>query len=200
VNYVTAISLNGKRTAPGDSNSENTIRLNVFRDIGQIAFPAGKPSTAALRLVNSKNNKITNNQFINIRNNTGCSALHSIYIAHYSSGNLIEDNVFNGGCGATVKTRDSSGGNIVRGNTFIDQSEPVFLDSFCNKDARDDCTKETSECPSWGNEFSNNAMERLGTKAKKTPVQVLGPDTPGGCPPPPGRTDARVSQSGNRAR
>jgi hypothetical protein len=183
-NYVTAISLNGNRQALGNFNAENVIQKNLFRDIGQIAFPSGKPSTAAVRLVNSRNNRITENSFLNIRNNSGCGALHAIYIAHYSSGNLIGGNTFDGGCGAAVKTRDSSGSNLIKENRFIDQTEPAFLDSFCNKDLRQDCTKETSECPSWGNEFVNNTMAKLGPKARKAPVLVAGPDWVAGCPAP----------------
>ncbi|MFT3956822.1 MAG: right-handed parallel beta-helix repeat-containing protein [Piscinibacter sp.] len=197
--YVTAISLNGNREAQGNFNAENVIHKNLFRDIGQIAFPSGKPSTAAVRLVNSRNNRITDNRFVNIRNNTGCGALHAIYIAHYSSGNLIEGNTFDGGCGAAVKTRDGSGGNMVKDNRFIDQTEPVFLDSFCNKDSRDDCTKETSECPSWGNEFKDNTTAKLGPKARKMPVQVAGPDSAAGCPPPPSRSSRRLQESNTRS-
>ena len=183
-NYVTAISLNGQREAKGNFNSGNLIHKNLFRDIGQISFPAGKPSTAAVRLVNSRNNRITGNYFLNIRNNTGCSALHAIYMAHYSSGNLIEGNTFEGGCGAAVKARDSSGDNLIKDNHFIDQTEPVFLDSFCNKDLRDDCTKQTSECPSWRNEFRDNTTVMLGPKARKTTVLVIGSDDVSGCPLP----------------
>jgi len=197
VNYVTAISLNGQRTSMNASNSENIIQNNIFRNIGQISFPEGKPSTAAVRLVNSRDNRIIQNQFINIRNNVGCGALHSIYLAHYSSDNLIEGNTFDGGCGATVKSRDASGSNIIRGNMFSDQSEPVFLDSFCNKDTRQDCTKATSECPSWGNEFKDNSMSRLGTKARRTPVRVSGADHPSGCPQPP-TPGVRVMESNNQ--
>ena len=197
-NYVTAVSLNGKRTSPDEFNGENVIRQNVFRDIGQIALPSGKPSTAAVRLVNSRNNRIVQNRFFNIRNNTGCGALHAIYIAHYSSGNLIEGNTFEGGCGTAVKTRDASNANIIRGNKFIDQSEPLFLDSFCNKDARDDCTKESSECPSWNNEFKDNTAARLGPKAQKKPTQVAGTDTVSGCPAAPA-AGTRLRESNTRS-
>lgn len=196
VNYVTAISLNGQRASLNASNSENIIQNNIFRNIGQISFPEGKPSTAAVRLVNSRGNQIIKNQFINIRNNVGCGALHSIYIAHYSSENLIEDNTFDGGCGSTVKTRDASNTNIVRNNRFFDQSESLFLDSFCDKDSRDDCTKATSECPSWGNEFKDNSMARLGSKAKRMPIRVSGVNIPSGCPQPSPHA-TRVMESNN---
>lgn len=184
-NYVTAILLYGDRRTKDGFNAENVINKNLFRNIGQVAFPQGKPSTAALGLVNSRNNRITENRFLNIRNNTGCGALHAIYLSNYSSGNLIEGNTFDGGCGATVKTRDGSGDNIIKGNRFIDQAEPAFLDSFCDRDTRGDCTKKSAECPSWGNEFIDNTLSRVGPKARQSPVQVTGPDTPAGCTPPP---------------
>lgn len=188
-NYVTAISFNGDRASDQASNSENVVRGNIFRAIGQIAYPSGKPSTAAIRLVNSKRNQIVQNQFIDIRNVTGCSALHAIYMAHYSSNNLIERNAFQRGCGATVKTRDASNDNVIRDNKFVEQEDTLFLDSYCNKDARDDCTKETSECPSWGNSFEGNTADRLGPRARKAPVSALGPDNPTGCPLPKGKKE-----------
>jgi hypothetical protein len=184
-NYVTAISFNGDRSPIENFNSENVVRNNVFRNIGQVALPSGKPSTAGIRLVNSRGNQIVRNQFLNIRNVASCGLLHAIYIAHHSSNNLVEGNTFDGGCGAAVKTRDGSGSNIVRGNRFTDQSEPVFLDSFCDKDARDDCSKEWSECPSWNNEFRDNTATRLGPKAQRKPTQVIGADAPTSCPSPP---------------
>jgi len=195
-NYVTAISLNGDRASPSAFNSENVIRGNVFRTIGQIAMPSGKPSTAAIRLVNSRNNKIIQNQFIDIRNNTQCGLLHAVYMAHYSSNNLIEGNTFERGCGATVKTRDASNENIIRDNKFIEQEVWLFLDRYCEKDARDDCTKETSECPSWGNVFEGNTAERLGPKSRKTPVAALGPDNPTECVLPKAKKQ-RLSSSKN---
>ena len=196
-NYVTAISFNGRRTSIEASNGQNEISDNVFRTIGQTAYPQGKPSTPAVRLVNSTNNRIVGNQFINIRNIVGCGALHSIYLAHYSSGNLIDGNTFDGGCGATVKTRDASNANVIRNNRFVDQSEAVFLDSYCDKDSRDDCTKETAECPSWGNQFERNTLVRLKPRARKGSVRVAGADAPEDCPMPPGQR-ARVIQSNNR--
>lgn len=196
-NYVTAISFNGDRTAENASNSENVVRGSTFRTIGQIAYPSGKPSTAAIRLVNSKRNQIVQNRFVDIRNLTGCSALHAIYMAHYSSENLIEGNTFERGCGATVKTRDASNSNVIRNNRFVEQEDTLFLDSFCNKDDRSDCTKETNECPSWGNKFEGNVAERSGPKARKAPTSTLGPIDPTGCPLPRGRPE-RLITSGNR--
>lgn len=195
-NYVTAISLNGSRTSESTSNSHNVIRNNVFRNIGQIAFPSGKPSTAAVRLVNSDNNEIRGNRFINIRNITGCPALHSIYIAHYSTDNRISQNVFDGGCGAAIKVRDASNNNRIDNNDFLNQEQPVLLDSFCDKNTRDDCTKEKVECPSWNNKFYGNRMAMLGKRASLSPVKAVGDNRPSGCPNPE-QDSLRIQQMGN---
>jgi hypothetical protein len=198
-NYETAISLNGARGKEATSNSQNVIRNNIFRNIGQIAFPEGKPSTAAVRLVNSDDNQIVRNRFINIRNIKGCGALHSIYLAHYSSGNQVTENVFDGGCGATIKVRDAASNNVIADNQFLNQEEPVFLDTFCDRNAREGCTRAEAECPSWHNEFRGNQMAKLGKKAATSPVKTVGDEQPPGCPSPPADRQ-RVKQSGNSLR
>ncbi|MBE2241746.1 MAG: right-handed parallel beta-helix repeat-containing protein [Burkholderiaceae bacterium] len=196
-NYVTAISLNGDRDSERASNSENIVRGNVFRKIGQIAYPSGNPSTAVIRLVNSKHNTIIQNHFVDIRNITRCSKLHAIYMAHYSSNNLIEHNTFERGCGATLKTRDASNDNVIRNNRFIEQRDSLLVDSFCDKNVRgEDCTKKTNECPSWGNTFEANTAERMGPRARKAPIAILGPNNPTGCPLP--RTKERLNAAQNR--
>lgn len=196
-NYVTAISLNGDRGSTDSWNGQNTISGNTFRNIGQIAIPSGAPSQAVIRLVNSRENKIANNTFANIMNISGCSGLHAIYMAHYSSRNVIENNIFEKGCGATTKVRDASNSNTIRNNRFIEQADTLFLDSYCDKDARDDCTKETAECPSWGNQLQNNSAERMGSRARKTPLAAQGPDSPSGCPMP-AKGAARFSATNNK--
>jgi hypothetical protein len=79
----------------------------------------------------------------------------------------------------------------------VDQSESVFLDSFCDKSRRDDCTKKSGECPSWGNDFSRNVMARLAPKVKGTPVRAVGAESPPGCPRPPAG-GKRVTVDANR--
>lgn len=193
-NYVTAISLNGERT-PEAWNGSNIIQDNVFRNIGQVANPEGPPSQAVIRLVNSRDNRIIGNSFVHVRNFTGCSGLHAIYIAHYSSGNLIENNTFEDGCGAVIKTRDQSNNNIIRRNRFVNQDDSPYLDLFCDKDSRDDCNR--AECPSWDNVLVGNTAERLGARARKAPIQVKGPDKPTGCPMPSSKAK-RTDASNNR--
>jgi parallel beta-helix repeat protein len=168
-NYITAISLNGNRDNKQTSNGKNEIRNNVFSNIGQIAQPGSKPSTAAIRLVNSDNNIITKNKFINIRNVEKCGLLHAIYVAHDSTDNTISDNTFQDSCGDAVRFRDRSNNNIVLNNTFIDSwdKNPVS-DWYCDSTKRNDCTKSSGECPSMNNILEANRV--VSKKLKPTEI------------------------------
>jgi len=155
VNYQTAVSLDGRNDANGWNGGVKIVN-NRFANIGS-QLAGEKHSTAAIRFVNSRNNLVQGNQFVNIRNSDRCGALHSVYMAHFSSHNAIRDNSFDGGCGDPIKVRDQSNDNLVANNTFRDQQvQELFLDSFCNQDVRSDCTAHHPECPSTGNQFTNN--------------------------------------------
>ena len=106
--YATAISLNGDRNSPDTFNSGTVIRNNVFNKIGSMTQTTDSPSTAAIRLVNSRDNIIAQNYFHTTRNRTAqdCSLLHPIYVAHYSSGNHITGNTIQDFCGDGIKLRD----------------------------------------------------------------------------------------------
>ena len=158
-NYETAINLAGDRNHVERSNGGTEIRNNVFANIGQIARAGAAPSTAVVRLVNSDDNVIASNHFIHIVNLKGCALLHSIYVAHDSTGNVIEDNVFEDSCGDAIRFRDRSHSNIVKGNTFIDAwaTAPVS-DWYCDSERREDCTKTTPECPSMNNVLDSNTV------------------------------------------
>lgn len=167
-NYETAINFAGDRNHRARSNGGNEIRNNVFANIGQIARADAPPSTAVVRLVNSDDNVIASNRFIHIVNPARCALLHSIYVAHDSTGNVIEDNVFEDSCGDAVRFRDGSHSNLVRGNTFIDAwaNAPVS-DWYCDSEKRTDCTKPTPECPSMNNVIDNNRV--VARKLKPAP-------------------------------
>jgi Right handed beta helix region len=198
--YATAISLNGSRDSTGAFNSGNVIEGNVFETIGQIANPKGPKSTAAIRLINSRENEIRKNRFSNIKNIEGCSALHSIYMAHYSSKNIIEGNTFENVCGQTIKVRDQSNNNIVRNNIFKEQATTTtFQEAFCNKDERgDECTKEGGECPSVGNVYESNTVSTKGSSKKLTAIRVQEGDVPSSCPTKNVRSADRVTEKGTR--
>ena len=163
-NYFTAISLDGNRDDYKLNNSGTVIRNNYFSNIGSISsIDLEKESTAAIRLVNSKNNLIEGNYFKSIRNKKSCSLLHSIYIAHYSSGNKIINNTFNDICGSAIKFRDRSGDNLIQGNKFLNLNNvPAIEEWFCDMSARKDCTKKIGECPSSGNLQQGNTIFNSG--------------------------------------
>lgn len=197
-NYVSAVSLSGQRKSEDLWNGGNEITDNVFAKIGQ-GNAKSRPATAAVSLVNSRNNKVVGNTFKDIRNVKDCNLLHAIYIAHYSANNIISDNVFDGGCGAAIKVRDASHANKIVRNKFVNQQAEAFQDSFCDKSRSSMCTKSTAECPSWDTVFENNTMAKLpkmqafSASAGKAPIKqpkltvVKGQAQPPGCPTPPGQ-------------
>ena len=182
VNYVTAMSFNGKR---GDWNSYiggNTIQNMVFKDIGQIAKKGAKPSTAAVRFVNSRGNTVRDNRFINIRNGQNCELLHSLYLAHHSSGNQITGNTFENTCGSPIRMRDNSSDNVASRNVFRKvEARAVFDEWYCNNDRSKNCGKQALECPSWGNLYEANTIESSDQRASKEPTMVHVPDISAQC-------------------
>ena len=170
-NYVTAISLAGSRGSPDEPAQPVEgveITGNHFTHIGQIAFPRGKPSTAVLRLVNADKTRIVGNRFFDTGNVKSCELLHAIYVAHDSTENLIESNHFEKSCGDSIRIRDRSNHNVIRGNTFVDAwaAAPVS-DWFCNNSLRKLCANHRTECPSVGNVLAGNkVVAGDGTKAE----------------------------------
>jgi hypothetical protein len=157
-NYATAISIEGDREDTKKFNAENKIFNMRFENIGQTSLKSS-PSTAAVRLVNSRANEIRDNQFINIQNIQQCGLLHSIYLAHHSSDNLIQHNSFINFCGSPIRTRDDSNRNTARFNSFTHiQSEQLMDQWFCDKDQRQDCTKQQPEQDSHSNVFNMNQV------------------------------------------
>ena len=184
-NYITAVSLSGSRDDPKQSVADVELASNWFRHIGQVALPRGKPSTAAVRLVNADKTRIVRNRFVDIRNVRSCGSLHAIYLAHDSTDNLIEANHFENGCGDAIRLRDRSSRNVIKGNKFIDAwAEAPVSDWYCNSSTRKDCTKATPECPSAGNVVAGNSM--VARKSKRVdlmksyelePNAVCGPES-----------------------
>ncbi|MCY1420486.1 hypothetical protein D3C76_810810 [compost metagenome] len=155
-NYVTAISIEGDREDQNKFNAENKISNMQFENIGQTSLNS-PPSTAVIRLVNSHKNEILDNTFRNIKNIKDCNLLHSIYLAHHSSDNLIKHNTFTNFCGSAIRVRDNSNRNIARLNSFTDiQNEQLMDQWFCDKSLRQDCTKKQPEQYSHSNIFDMN--------------------------------------------
>lgn len=181
VNFETAISINGNRNNFARSNGGNIIRNNIFSNIGQISSEAASPSTAAIRLVNSDGNKIFRNKFFNIINRERCVLLHAIYVAHNSTGNSIEENIFKNGCGDAIRFRDGSSNNVVKDNKFIDSWDKAPVsDWYCDSSNRQDCTKAEGECPSFNNTLNGNKI--LSQSGKSVPQKLTyGPDLSKNC-------------------
>jgi hypothetical protein len=198
-NYQTAISFNGNRNAIHTSNGRNIIRNCYFYRIGDISDPENiRPSTAAVRLVNSKENIIENNDFIDIINVNRGGLLHAIYLAHHADSNRIDNNRFINHSGDAVRVRDFSNGNVITRNRFEKAGTGgAYSEWYCDHDARSDCTKATPECPSWENVFRDNLIgTNFDGQALPEFVFYQG-DSTSGCEKP--APDAqRLISSGNR--
>lgn len=170
--YHTGISLQGDRDNPLGFNGANELHGMRFINIGGLFTTFGY-SNAAVRLVNSRDNVISDCEFTNILNESaGASAIHGVYIAHYSSGNQIRDNRFSHINGDPIKVRDRSNANIIADNRFEQTGKRAYYQGwYCNKATRNDCTKADRECPSQGNVFRDNTL--LGGFEKEIPVSII---------------------------
>lgn len=195
--YQTAISLNGARNEEATSNGSNRIYGCYFDRIGNVFEPSLDPSTACVRLVNSDDNEIANNHFVDVVNTRSGGLIHAIYVAHMSDRNTIRANRFQRSTGDPVRVRDFSNGNVITDNRFIKVGTHAgYTDWYCDHDVRTDCTKPTAECPSWDNQFRDNTLDGdwlcdpLGT------FHYFQDESTTGCAPP--RPDARrLRTSGN---
>jgi hypothetical protein len=178
--YRGAIWLKGDRERADGWNGGNAIRNNDFVDIGSID-PTGKiVATFAVELVNSRDNVIEHNHFKNIVSRLGCNNLHSIYMSNFSSKNVVKNNSFDGGCGATISLRDGSNDNMFKSNVFRNQRvKEVFLEWSCDP-AESHCTKLTQECPSWGNRVIGSVMKPVSGINPKF-IHVYNDRVPKGC-------------------
>ncbi len=183
--YGTAISLNGSRNAEATSNGSNRIFGCYFIDIGNEFNPSLAPSTAAVRLVNSDDNTIANNHFIDVVNTTSGGLIHAIYVAHMSDRNVIRANRFKRSSGDPVRVRDFSNDNDILDNRFIQVGTRAgYTDWYCDHDVRDDCTKPDPECPSWGNEFRDNVLDGTFDCTTLGTFHYYQDDSTTGCSPP----------------
>jgi len=149
--YWMAMDL-GSSNAAADGNAGNEIRGMRFTRIGGI-HGQGDPaySYAAIRLQNSRDNVIADNQFSAIENSKETSGyIHALYLARHSTGNTVEGNSFTDVNGDVVRTRDASDDTQVRGNHFVRAGKyAAFSDWF---------DPEQGECPSQGGRFVDNTV------------------------------------------
>jgi hypothetical protein len=184
-NYQTALVFTGYRDDVNSYNKRNIVEGCLFYKLGNAFNPALPYSTGAVRIVNSRENSLINNVFSNIINTTGINHLHSIYLAHNSSGNIITGNTFKYTNGDPIRVRDASGNNVISGNTGIRAGEKNFFeDWYCTSAAEGECTKEGPECPSWNNQLSNNTIGLSYTGETIAPYMVYLSNFSSGCPLP----------------
>ncbi len=180
--YQTAISFNGSRNKPNTSNSHNRIYGCFFKDIGNVFNSSLKPSTAAVRLVNSDDNEVANSHFVNVVNTNSGGLIHAIYVAHMSDRNQILRNRFKTSTGDPIRIRDFSNYNNIQGNQFTKvATSAAYTEWYCNHDKRTDCTKPTAECPSWENQFRNNTLDGDYTCKALGTWKILIPENAKGC-------------------
>ncbi len=150
-NYLSAIWFHGDRIRQDDRwTGNNVIRNNRFVSIGSRDPSGNTYSASAIGLGNSRSNLIEGNEFRDIVSTKRCTELHSIYMANGSPGNIIRNNLFNGGCGDTISARDNSNDNVIEGNTFRrQQTRAIMREEYCSRTRKSTCTKPTLECPSW---------------------------------------------------
>ena len=209
MNYKNGVYLSGDRENEGGGwNGNNHFYGMYFLNIGSKHAGGENYGLAAIGMINSRNNVVTNCHFVNLENrdNNGdgsaedeCSHLHAVYMAHYSSNNRISWNRIERVCGDPIKVRDESNWNDVRHNRFIRTGQNAFyVDAPCTRplcQGEDDekcCTKSTIECPSYGNEFRDNDCNKGYSGGKISLFRYIAPDDR--CGPLPER---RLRTSGN---
>jgi putative intracellular protease/amidase len=183
-NYRGAIAFYGDRFDAVPWSRGNRIEGNLFENIGQLTKEV-KPAFAAITVTNSHDNVFVRNRFKNIVNVEKCDGLHAIYLSGGSSRNRIAENVFDGGCGDTIKARDRSNDNEIRDNEFLNQTgKSIFVDSFCDGTKIAECADKKQECPSWGNEFAGNKVDATSRQSVKAITRTVGRAEIAGCPLP----------------
>jgi hypothetical protein len=199
-NYTSGVSLAGSRDSVLGFVAGNQIHNCTFDRIGNIYNLSLYGCCAAIDGMNTINNSFIGNTFIDI---VGTGAhMHVVYLASYSSNNVIAHNMIAGANGDPIRFRDSSSHNRVFNNTFGRAGRDAAVqDWYCDHDQRPDCTKKTSECASWGNVVVNNTVHCnytggvLKHVARVWPVGA--PDHTKGCLAPPAGT-VRFQVEGNR--
>lgn len=183
-NFRVAIQFLGDRFDSEFWSANNVIEQNEFHYIGQ-QLPGVAPSFAAISLINTRDTVISENRFVHVFNIEKCGGMHAIYLAGGSSNNSITGNVFDGGCGDTIKVRDRSNLNRIERNTFRRQfGAALLVDSFCDRRRQSECEDSRQECPSWGNIFRDNAVDRGAPLTPRLLHRQVGASNVPGCPAP----------------
>lgn len=159
-NYNVGMTFRGDRENIERWNGYNELYSMYFYRIGGMFYSA-RHSTAAVRFINSRNNKIRNSHFVDILNRSDTAHLiHPVYLAHYSSDNEIIKNRFLRSNGNPIAIRDASNFNMIQNNRFIQAGNRSILQDWYCVQGRHSCTKQVTECPSVGNRLAGNEIYR----------------------------------------
>jgi hypothetical protein len=136
----------------------NTVYGMIFRKLGSRHVPGGV-GYGAIDLVNSRNNVIQDNKFMNVEN-TGLpgemALIHGVYLSHHSSDNQISGNHFYRISGDPVRTRNSSDKNKVYDNIFEKAGSNAYFSDWFAEGPR--AGGGGGECVSSENTFYNNRL------------------------------------------
>lgn len=108
---------------PALTNSHNTVKNNIFLQIGNKFSSFYSGGYSVLSLQNSHHNLIENNVFYKTENDKVSSTgtvtfplIHVIYMAHFSQNNIIKDNYIGLCTGDPLRVRDGCNNNTIIGN------------------------------------------------------------------------------------
>lgn len=164
--------------------SNNIVANNRFIAIGNMYAPILDKNgnklvgMAVVRLVNTSNSQFIGNYFEGINNSNGNGlptggSLHAFYVAHNSSHNQFEGNVFRDHrSGSAIKLRDNSNENLIIANQFYLVSPQAIQVWHCEINERgtsaqnsNGCTKVVvPECYSYGNYATGNLFGGVSEK------------------------------------
>lgn len=140
----------------GIQTSHNTIKNNTFQYIGnKFSTENDKIGYSTLGLSNSVDNLIESNVFYRNENDKGNTKglIHSIYLANYSSQNIIRNNYVSFCSGGAFRIRNACDNNTFD-NNYIDQSSQYGFISEWYRTPND--YPETPELPSNGSIITKN--------------------------------------------
>jgi hypothetical protein len=168
--YTQGISFNGQAghswhnqtfyLQPSTGVNGNDVSGMTFQDIGD-SFAPSQTGYGAILFTDSSNDVISNNTFDDLYNSGDTDQLHALYITHFSSGNTVNNNLFENTNGEAVKVRDRSNNNDIFSNTFkATGGVAAYLDDFCDQQCVNGASpKKYRECASYGNRFADNVIE-----------------------------------------
>jgi hypothetical protein len=200
--YTSAIRLGGDHLNKAGWNGKNRIYGCVFANIGNRFAPNLPYSTAAVRLVNSDDNEIANNHFIDIINTTEPGLIHALYLAWGADRNVIRGNRFLRSTGDAVRVRDFSNGNLIEKNRFTKVGTFAgYSDWFCDREISPACREAPPlECPSWNNRFRNNVLDGKWDCAPMPAFHYFQDGVTAGCSRPTGAVRLRTAGNKRTAR